>query len=229
VSTVLSRTTQAVLTASKSRGWVLEPETKQLMAAAGFTVPRYRWVRDLEAALQAGVEIGYPVVGKVVSPEIIHKSDAGGVVVGIGSERALRKIFKRFSKIEGFAGMLVEETISGIELIVGAKSDYQFGPVILVGIGGTGVEVYQDTSIRMAPITERDVTSMLKGLKAHKLIEGYRGAAPVPIEKLTDLLLSFSTFVMKLEGWFQSIDLNPVICSATDCIIADARIILNPH
>ena len=223
---MLSRKTKAVLKASNSRGWVLEPETKQLLAAAGFIVPRCRWARDLEAALQAGEEIGYPVVGKVVSPEIIHKSDAGGVVLGIESDRVLRKVFKRFSKIEGFSGMLVEETVSGIELIVGAKADYQFGPVILVGIGGVGVEVYQDTSIRMAPITERDVTSMIKGLKAHKLVEGYRGAAPIHMGALTRMLIQFSEWVMELEGYFESIDLNPVMCSRTDCTVADARIIL---
>jgi acetate---CoA ligase (ADP-forming) subunit beta len=207
-------------------GWVLEPETKKLLAAAGVAVPIYRWARNLEAAIQAGEEIGYPVVGKVVSPEIIHKSDAGGVVLGIESERALRKIFKQFSKIKGFAGMLVEETLSGIELIVGAKSDYQFGPVILVGIGGTGVEIYQDTSIRMAPITDRDVTSMIKGLKAHKLLEGYRGAVPIDMEVLARMLIQFSEWVMALEGYFESIDLNPVMCSRTGCVAADARIIL---
>jgi len=226
---MLNREITSVLKASKSRGWVMEPEAKQLLAAAGFTVARYRWARDLQEALQAGSEIGYPVVGKVVSPAIIHKSDAGGVVLGIKTESGLRKVFKRFKKMAGFAGMIVEEAVSGIELIVGATADDQFGPVILFGIGGTGVEIYQDTSIRMAPITERDVTSMIRGLKAHRLIEGYRGSAPVPIDKLTDLLLTFSDFVMKMEGGFQSIDLNPVICSAAGCIIADARIMLDAH
>ena len=186
-------------------------------------------MRGIDAALHAAEKIGYPVVGKIVSPKIIHKSDVGGVVMGIDNEKTLRDTFERFAEMERFSGMLIEETLSGVELILGAKTDFQFGPVVLAGIGGIGVEIYQDISIRLAPLTAPDVVSMLNGLKAHRLVEGYRGSAPVSIDKLTDLLLAFSDFVMKLEGWFQSIDLNPVICSATDCIIADARIILDVH
>jgi hypothetical protein len=104
--------------------------------------------------------------------------------------------------------------------------DYQFGPVILLGVGGTGVEVYQDTSIRMAPIDQKDVRSMMNGLAAHKIIEGYRGAPPINMKCLTETLLMFSEVVMALEGIFESIDLNPVICSSDACVVADARIIL---
>jgi succinyl-CoA synthetase beta subunit len=205
----------------------MEPTAKRLLRSAGVTVSKGIWARRIETALQAAGKIGYPVVGKVVSPAVIHKSDVGGVVIGIDNAETLRATFQRFAQMEEFAGMLIEETLSGIEMIVGAKADFQFGPVILVGIGGTGVELYQDTSIRMAPLAPQDVISMLNGLKAHRLIEGYRGSAPVSIEKLTNLLLAFSDFVMKLDGWFQSIDLNPVICTATDCVVADARIMLN--
>jgi len=227
VPAVLSKPIKDMLRESHPRGWVMEPDTKRLLRSAGLTVSKGIWARRIDAALHAAEKIGYPVVGKIVSPTIIHKSDVGGVVIGIDNEKMLRNIFQRFAQMENFSGMLVEEMLSGIELIVGAKTDFQFGPVILVGIGGTGVELYQDTSIRMAPITPEDVVSMLKGLKARRLMEGYRGTAPVSIEKVTGLLSAFSDLVMKLEGWFQSIDLNPVICSATDAIVADARIMLN--
>ncbi len=220
---------KALLKRSQAQGWVLEPDAKQFLKSAGLTVPTFIWVHEIDEARQAAEAIGYPVVGKIVSPKIIHKSDVGGVAIGIDNESALRNTFERFSKLEGFTGMLIEETLSGVELIIGAKTDFQFGPVILLGLGGTGVEVYQDTSIRMAPLSEQDVVSMLNGLKARRLIEGYRGGVSVSIEKLTALLLAFSDFVMKLEGEFESIDLNPVICSAADCVIADARIILNAH
>ena len=116
-----------------------------------------------------------------------------------------------------------------MELIVGAKVDYQFGPVILLGIGGTGVEIYKDSTIRMAPLQERDVRSMVGKLKAHALLEGYRGADPVNLDDLTRLMLAFSSLVKELQDAIESVDLNPVKCSPEKCVIADARIILKPR
>ncbi len=162
----------------------------------------------------------------MVSPRIVHKSDSDGVAVGIDTDGELTETFTRLSRIEGFAGVLVEEMISGLELIVGAKIDYQFGPVILLGIGGTGVEIYRDITMRMAPLRERDVESMVKGLKARPLLEGYRGSEPINLSELTRLLITFSELVMDLEESIESIDLNPVICSSTTCVVADARIML---
>ena len=97
--------------------------------------------------------MGYPVVAKIVSPKILHKSDRNGVVVGIQGEKELTETFERFRQLEGFAGILVEERVVGLELIIGSKTDCQFGPVILLGIGGTGVEIYHDISLRMAPLS----------------------------------------------------------------------------
>jgi succinyl-CoA synthetase beta subunit len=217
-----------ILRASKDTGWVLEPEAKRLLALAGLTVSEFKWTTDIEEAVQAAQKIGYPIVAKVVSPMVLHKTDVGGVAIGINSDDELKNNFQRFSSMDGFAGMLVEEIVSGVELIVGAKNDYQFGPVILLGIGGTGVEIYRDTAIRMAPLSERDVLSMVSCLKARPLIEGYRGADPVNMPKLTHMLTSFSEIVMELEAQVESIDLNPVMCSAESCVIVDARIMLQP-
>jgi hypothetical protein len=172
------------------------------------------------------MEIGFPVVAKVVSPKVIHKSDLGGVVSGISNDEKLRETFSRFSRLEGFAGVLVEEMLAGVELIVGAKMDYQFGPVILLGIGGTGVEIYGDTTLRMAPLSEADVASAIRGLRAYRLLEGYRGSDPISLDRLTEMLLVFSNLVMKLQDRFESIDLNPVMCSPDRCVVADARIML---
>ena len=115
----------------------------------------------------------------------------------------------------------------GIELIVGAKIDNQFGAIIVLGIGGTGVEIYKDTSMRMAPVEPDDVTSMVQELTAHELIEGFRGSEPVNMDELTKLIIGFSKLVMELEGEIESIDLNPVMCTAEKCVVADARIILS--
>ena len=223
---MLKKGIRDILSASKDTGWVLEPQAKRLFSMAGLDVPRFTWATTVEEAVQFAREIGYPIVAKVVSPRIVHKSDRDGVAVGIDSDGELTETFSRFSRFEGFVGMVVEEMISGVELIVGAKIDYQFGPVILLGIGGTGVEIYRDIALRMAPLRQRDVESMVKDLKAGRLLEGYRGSEPINIKKLTSLLLTFSGLVMELEEFIESIDLNPVICDSARCVVADARIML---
>jgi acyl-CoA synthetase (NDP forming) len=223
---VLKKEIMDILTTSRKSGWVLEPEAKRLLRLAGLDVPKYKWAPVLEEALHFAKEIGYPLVTKVVSSEALHKTDLGGVVTGIDSDNQLSQVFEKFSAFDGFSGVLVEEMLSGVELIVGAKIDYQFGPVILLGIGGIGVEIYRDTTLRMAPINKKDVESMVRSLKAYHLIEGYRGSEPVNLKELTRLLIDFSSLVMDLEGEIQSIDLNPVMCSSIRCVVADARIIL---
>jgi len=223
---MLKKSIRSILASSRKQGWVLEPEAKRLLSLAGLAVPKFTWASKLEGALKAAQRIGYPVVGKIVSPQVLHKSDVGGVVTHIDGEAALKKVFQRFTKLKGFAGILVEEMLAGTELIVGAKIDYQFGPVILLGIGGTEAELYQDISLRMAPLQETDVAAMVKCLRAHQFLEGYRGSAPVNMPALTRLLMAFSVVVMKLEDEIESIDLNPVMCMADRCVVADARIML---
>jgi acyl-CoA synthetase (NDP forming) len=223
---VLTKEMNEIITASKTSGWVLEPDAKRLFSMMGLDVPRFSRARTLKDALLFAEEIGYPVVAKVVSPKVIHKSEVRGVVVGIEDAGRLKDTFERFSRIEGFSGMLVEERVAGIEMIVGAKVDYQFGPVILLGMGGTGVEIYRDVSLRMAPLAQKDAESMVMCLKARPLLEGYRGEEGVNLKELTRMLITFSGLVMDLEPEIESIDLNPVICSVTRCAVADARIML---
>jgi acyl-CoA synthetase (NDP forming) len=223
---MLTREMEEILSASKTAGWVLEPQAKRLFSLAGIDVPRYVWVRRIEDAIPFAEEIGYPVVAKIVSPEVVHKSEQNGVAIGIKDGKELRETFKRFSQLGGFNGVLVEEMLSGIELIIGAKVDLQFGPVILFGIGGIWVEIYRDVILRMAPLQPKDVDSMVKCLKGHRILEGYRGADPVNLQELKRLLVTFSNLVMDLEKYMESIDLNPVICSSNRCVVADARIML---
>jgi hypothetical protein len=223
---MLTTAMDEILTKSKSQGWVLEPEAKRLLSLAGLPLPRYLWAKTAaEAVLFAG-EIGFPVVAKVVSAEIVHKSDQGGVAVGIADAGQMADVFERFSRLPGFAGVLVEEMISGQELIIGAKIDFQFGPVILLGMGGTRAEIYRDVALRMAPLNETCIGPMIKTLRAHRLLEGYRGEAPINLEELSRLMLLFSQLVMDMEEQIESIDLNPVLCSSERCVIADARIML---
>ena len=215
-----------IISTSKPWGWVLEPDAKRLLSLAGISVPRYKWAQTLDEALQFAEATGYPLVAKVVSPRVIHKTEQRGVELGIHNKIALAEAFHRLSSFDGGKGVLVEESIQGIELIIGAKIDFQFGPVVLMGMGGTGVEIYQDTSLRMAPITAEDSESMLDGLKAHRLLEGYRGAEPINRQALGSMLAAFSRLIMALEERISSIDLNPVFCSAEACVVGDARIML---
>jgi hypothetical protein len=216
-----------IIEASRPRGWVLEPEALRLLETAGVPVPRFAWAASCTEALDAAAGIGYPVVAKVVSPQILHKSDVKGVQAGITDSGGLADAYERFSRLPGFQGVVVAEMLTGHELIVGAKRDFQFGPVILLGIGGTAVEVYQDTATRMAPLKASDVPSMLTCLRGGPLLTGHRGAAAVNLSRLTETVLRFSDWVMALGDRIDSIDLNPVFCSPERCVVADARIMLS--
>ena len=215
-----------IMRASRNFGWVMEPEAKRMLSLAGLTIPRFRWAKDEKEVARFADEIGYPLVAKIVSPKVVHKSDTKGVVVGIETQRELMEVYKRFSQAEAFAGMLIEERVSGVELIVGAKMDDQFGAIILLGMGGTSAEIYRDVSLRMAPLSPIDIGSMVKCLKAHELLEGYRGSDPINLGDLVKTLHTFSAIVMDLQDEIESIDLNPVMCSSTRCVVADARIML---
>ena len=223
---MLNRDIDAIIDKAQPTGWILEPEAKRLLDLAGLPVPKFFWVDTLTKAIEAAESVHYPVVAKVVSPAIIHKSEVRGVVVGIENTARLKETFRAFSKLDQFCGILIEEMVLGTELIVGAKIDYQFGPVILMGIGGTSVEIYHDTALRMAPLTEKDVASMVESLKGDKLLKGYRAAEPINMDALGQLMVNFSNLVMALDTRFESIDLNPVKCTAEGCIVADARIML---
>jgi len=223
---MLNNQIKTVLEASRARGWVTEPDAKHLLSAAGLTVPRFTTVTEPGEIESAAAGIGFPLAAKIVSGRILHKSDHGGVKTGITTKNELTAAFERFSRLDGFEAMLVEEMVSGLELIIGAKIDEQFGPVVLLGIGGTGVEIYQDVSLRMAPVGPDDVASMIKGLKAGRLLSGYRGGVVVDADELTRTMICFSEFVMASAEMIVSIDLNPVMCSAEKCVVADARIML---
>ena len=218
---------EKILQESAQWGWVLEPDAKKILSLAGIKVPKSVVMKVPADISIVERELHYPLVAKIVSPQVIHKSDVKGVAVGITSPEELKTVLQRFKKIKGFVGVIVEEMVEGIELIIGAKNDYQFGPMILLGMGGTGVEIYRDSSLKMAPIGEADIDSMIENLKARKLLQGYRGAEAINLAALKKLLISFSRMTMKIEQYIESIDLNPVICNSHDCVVADARIMLS--
>ncbi len=223
---MLKKEIQNILDSSREVGWVLEPNAKSLLHMAGLPVPRYGWAENIEEAASMAAEIGYPIAAKVVSPAVVHKTEVQGVSLGIDSQEKLQEFYRKMSILPEFAGILVEEMVEGEELIVGATIDYQFGPTVLFGIGGTAVEVYKDVALRMAPLAPEDMSSMLQELKGGKLLAGYRGKEPIKFSALTEVLLSFSDLLMDIAPFIESIDLNPLLCSAQGCVVADARIIL---
>ncbi len=223
---MLKKEGKKIIAKSKSLGWILEPDSKAIMRLQGFNIPDFILTNSFKEANLFLKGCDGPIVAKAVSKKILHKTEHNAVATGIFSSDHLERQMARLQKLDGCETILVEQMVQGLELIIGAKNDFQFGPVIVFGIGGTSVEVYNDTAIRMAPIKEYDVISMVDSLKASKIIRGYRGNAGVNMEILTRLMIEFSLFVMEIEGDMESLDLNPVICTKDRCVIADARIML---
>ena len=223
---MLKKEIRDILEKSKKWGWVLEPDAQKIFSLYGFKTPKYAVATKAAQAVSMARQIGYPVVAKIVSPDVVHKSDVQGVVVGIKDDEALVRTLARLSRIDGFVGMLIAEMAKGIELIVGAKNDFQFGPMILLGMGGVGVEIYKDVSLRMAPLKTRDADHMIQELAARKLLTGYRGSEPINLNALKKTIVTFSHLMMDMQDVVESVDLNPVMCTAKSCIVVDARIML---
>lgn len=223
---MLKKEIKDILRKSEPWGWVLEPDAQKIFSLCGFKTPKYAVAKDAGQAVRIAHQIGYPVVAKIVSPSVIHKSDVQGVVVGIKDDQTLTLTLERLAKIDGFAGMLIAEMAKGLELIIGAKNDLQFGPMILLGMGGVGVEIYKDVSLRMAPLKPKDADAMINELAARKLLTGYRGSEPIHLAALKKTLINFSMLMMDLKDTVASVDLNPVMCTAKGCAIVDSRIML---
>ncbi len=217
---------QQIIAAAKPIGWILEPFAKELLAQGKLTIPKGVLTDSLDTARKFLADAAHPVVIKAVSADIVHKTEHEAVVTGIQDPDILASQMKRLLALKGCDRVLVEEMIFGIEILVGAKNDLQFGPVVVLGPGGTGVELYNDTAIRLAPVTPADVYSMVDSLGAKPVFQGFRGRPGVNMEELARLVVTFSHLVMDLEPCFQSIDLNPLICTPNRCVVADARIML---
>jgi len=217
---------RAMLKAARTDGWVMEPQAKEMLRAYGLPTTRFFWAKSAEDLLPGAKEVGYPLVAKVVSPDVLHKSDVGGVVVGVRDDREIEAVYQRMSGLKGFQGLLLDQMVRGIEMIVGSKEDPQFGTVVVVGIGVTSVEVYKDVSIRMAPASMDDAIDAIESIKGRELLEGHRGREPANTEKLAQLIVAFSQMAFDMREEVESIDLNPVLCDRESAMIADARFML---
>jgi acetyl-CoA synthetase (ADP-forming) len=215
------------------RDFLYEHEAKKLCSLYGLPVTKIKVTSTEEEAIDAAREIGYPVVLKIVSPQVLHKSDAGGVLVDITNEDGVRHGFKKIienvkanvSNAE-ITGILVQEMAPrGTEIIVGSTMDPTFGPTIMFGLGGIFVEVLKDVSFRLVPIDKMEAEEMIKEIKAYRILEGIRGKPPVDQAAIVDILLATSKMLLQCPE-IKELDMNPVLVYEKDAKIVDARVIL---
>jgi acetate---CoA ligase (ADP-forming) subunit beta len=210
-----------------------EVESKQILKQAGIKTTEVKLATSKEEAIAAANKLGLPTVLKIVSPDILHKSDIGGVKLNLNSDSEVGKAYDEImaaarkhdpkAKIEGVSVQPMARPAT--EVIIGMNKDEQFGPVLMFGLGGILVEVLKDVSFRIVPLTKRDAREMIREIKAYPVLEGYRGQEPADIETLENLLLKVSDFVEKHPD-IKEMDLNPIFAYKDGAIAVDARIIL---
>ena len=225
----MKKAIREILQGAAGAGWVMEPLARKLLRVYGLPTTEFVWVRTEDQLLPGARRIGFPLVAKVVSPLVVHKTEVGGVVVGIGNEAGLEAVYRRFAGLEGFEGVLLDRMEQGVEMIVGSRNDPQFGPVVMIGIGGTAVEIYRDVVIRMAPLGREKALAAVDSLQGAVLLKGHRGGEHVNLDALADLIAGFSQLAWDLREAVDTIDLNPVFCNGGRAVIADARVMLPPH
>lgn len=227
--------TKAILRRAKNekRTVLTEVESKELVEKAGINVVRAKLATSMKEAVALSKEVGFPVVLKIASADVVHKSDAGGVKVDVKNatqvSNAYREIMtsikQKYPKA-AIDGLSVQPMAKpGVEVIIGMTKDAQFGPVLMFGLGGIFVEILKDVSFRIVPLARRDAAEMIRDIKGYPVLEGYRGQAPSDVSALEDMLLKVSAFVDKNPD-IKELDLNPVFAYSDGAVAVDARVVL---
>jgi acyl-CoA synthetase (NDP forming) len=219
----------------ENRTRLTEIESKEIIGGTGIPVIETKLARTKAEAVALSKKMGFPVVLKIVSPDVIHKSDSGGVKLGLDDTAQVGKAYDEIlsaikkvqpkAKIEGISVQKMAHP--GLEVIIGMTKDAQFGPVLMFGLGGILVEVLKDVSFRIVPLTKRDAREMIKEIKGYPLLEGYRGQEPADIPFLEAIILKVSDFIDK-NPEIKELDLNPVFAYKKGAVAVDARVILEP-
>jgi len=209
-------------------GQMLEPEAMAWLRENDLPTPEFRFAATQAEAVQGCREIGYPVVMKVVSPEILHKSDVGGVIVGIEDDQAARDAFVRIQQVaqgKDFRGVVIYPLIRDAqEVLLGLSRDPQFGPVVAFGLGGIYTEVWRDVALRVAPVDRAEAQAMMREIKSFPLLEGIRGQASRDLDALADVLAKFSQLPFRYPE-IGEVDLNPVFLLTEGLVVGDVRVI----
>jgi acyl-CoA synthetase (NDP forming) len=224
----------AIRRAKKENRTVLtEIESKEVLARAGIPVTQAQLATSATEAGKLARGVGFPVVLKIVSPDITHKSDVGGVMVGLSSKKeveagyaAILKAVRKKQPGARIEGIAVQKMApEGTQVIVGISKDPQFGPVVMFGLGGVLVEVLKDVSFRIVPLEKRDAAQMVREIKGYPVLEGVRGKEPSDIAAIESLILKLSAFA-EANPQVEEIDLNPVFAYSDGCVAVDARIVI---
>ena len=230
----MNQTTKIINQAKKEgRKALLETEAKTICTEYGISVTKFNLAKNEKEAAKIADQTGYPVVLKIVSPDIIHKSDAGGVMVNLKNKEEVTAAFskilenaKAYKADAKIVGVLVQEMAKpATEVIIGAIKDPQFGQTLMFGLGGIFVEILKDVTFRVAPITEQEAAEMVVGVKAFPLLNGYRNTPPADVKAIVGVLMSVSKLVMD-HPEIKELDLNPVLAYEKGTKTVDARIIL---
>ena len=211
---------------------ITEEIAKGILSEYSISVPGFALVKDVDSAVTEARKLGFPLVAKIVSPQILHKTDVGGVKIDLKDEESVKSAFNdmydRLSKDYDVKGVLLEKMVpKGVEMIVGLQNDPQFGPVMMVGLGGIFTELFKDVSFRVLPLTKEDAIQMIEELQGKMLLKGYRGSDPIDMEVLTNALLNIGKLGYDISPYYESIDFNPVIVYPDSYFVADAKIILS--
>jgi len=207
-------------------------QNKAIQLLKQYKIPfaKYAVCKTKKELMKSANKLGYPLVMKVISPDVIHKTESGGVVVGINDEAELVQTYSlMLGKMKMLKarvrGVMLQEVMQGREVIVGMKRDVQFGPVILFGLGGIYVEVLNDVALRIAPVGVDEAKKMMSETKGYNLLKGVRGEKKANLDLLADMISKFSAMVMKMDTALE-IDLNPVMVNETSAKVVDVRVLM---
>ena len=224
-----------IIEKAKKQGRTLltEIESKQLLKEAGINIIETKLATSMKEAIALSKEIGFPVVLKISSPDVIHKSDTGGVKIGLKNATQVSNAYKEImasvkqrqpaATIDGVSVQPMAKL--GVEVIIGMSKDAQFGPVLMFGLGGIFVEILKDVSFRIVPLTRRDASQMIRDIKGYPVLEGYREQEPANIPLLEEMLLKVSYFADQ-NPEVKELDLNPIFVYKDNAIAVDARVVL---
>ena len=208
-----------------------EESAKAILTAYGINVPPYALVSTTQEAADKAKQLGFPLVAKIVSPDILHKTDVKGVKIGLKSEeevgRAFDDMYGRLSTKYHTKGVILERMVDpGLEVIVGLQNDPQFGPVIMFGLGGINTEIFKDVTFRVLPITPKDIEEMVESLRGKTMLKGFRGSEPIDHATISDMLMKISKLGVDAAPYYESVDFNPVILYPHDYCVVDAKMLL---
>jgi acetyl-CoA synthetase (ADP-forming) len=217
----------------EGRSLLTEFESKKILKQVGLSVVETKLAKTQKEAVSFSQRIGFPVALKINSPDIVHKSDSGGVKLSLNNAAEVKKAYdeirrkvKRQYPKAAVHGVSVQKMVRpGTEVIIGISKDPQFGPVIMFGLGGIFVEILKDVSFRVIPVKRKDAQEMIQEIKGYPLLQGYRGKKPASITALLEMILKISKFIEE-NPQIKELDLNPIFAYQNKAVAVDARIVL---